>query len=83
MALLGVYGAATGRCAPDDVAKPAPMMIAATKPSTSQGNRLLDKKARKRLFFSMFVTLCDRDGSPEGRFTAHVSTPVAGFFPPW
>ncbi len=78
---MGVYGLDMARCASDDVAKPAPMMIAATKPSTSQGNRLFAKKARKGLFFNTFVALYDRDGSPGGGFTAHAPTPLAGFFP--
>ena len=81
MALVGGYGLDMERCAPDDAAKPAPMIIAATKPSTSQGNRLFAKKARKGLFFNMFIALYDRSGSPGGGFTAHAPTPLADSFP--
>lgn len=57
------------RLASDEVAKPAPMIIAATRPSTSQGNRLFAKKVRKGLFSDMSFNLRDRGDLPGDGFT--------------
>jgi hypothetical protein len=58
------------------------MLIAMTRPSTRQGDRLFADKARNAFFFNMFVTLHDRGDSLGSGFTERARA-ACWFIPLW